>query len=271
MVGRNDPCPCGSGKKFKKCCINIPNDEIDNNHFHPKSGAARVFQIYQEIDLISNNYLERNPHHPCKIGCSRCCSDVFLVHPEEYVLIQMGINELHDEKIQLISERTLKAYDKINKLVPDFQQIVFGTDSKKYLEKLTSKLEHIKIPCPFLIEEKCSLYSYRPSICRMYGIFHLFNESDGKVFWTSKCSKLTEPETFGVPIPKSFVDIQARLGVKSQPLPLIVWLIMNLTGDLDFNMLYKETVHTPLPDPDFNLAEIFRDLIRRGICTLPKS
>ncbi len=23
-VGRNDPCPCGSGKKFKKCCLNAP-------------------------------------------------------------------------------------------------------------------------------------------------------------------------------------------------------------------------------------------------------
>ena len=21
-VGRNDPCPCGSGKKYKKCCLN---------------------------------------------------------------------------------------------------------------------------------------------------------------------------------------------------------------------------------------------------------
>jgi uncharacterized protein YecA (UPF0149 family) len=21
---RNDPCPCGSGKKFKNCCINSP-------------------------------------------------------------------------------------------------------------------------------------------------------------------------------------------------------------------------------------------------------
>ena len=21
VVGRNDPCPCGSGKKFKKCCL----------------------------------------------------------------------------------------------------------------------------------------------------------------------------------------------------------------------------------------------------------
>ena len=23
-IGRNDPCPCGSGLKFKKCCINKP-------------------------------------------------------------------------------------------------------------------------------------------------------------------------------------------------------------------------------------------------------
>lgn len=23
-VGRNDPCPCGSGKKYKKCCLNQP-------------------------------------------------------------------------------------------------------------------------------------------------------------------------------------------------------------------------------------------------------
>lgn len=22
LPGRNEPCPCGSGKKFKKCCIN---------------------------------------------------------------------------------------------------------------------------------------------------------------------------------------------------------------------------------------------------------
>ena len=22
-IGRNDPCPCGSGKKYKKCCLNL--------------------------------------------------------------------------------------------------------------------------------------------------------------------------------------------------------------------------------------------------------
>ena len=25
-VGRNEPCPCGSGKKFKNCCGKITND-----------------------------------------------------------------------------------------------------------------------------------------------------------------------------------------------------------------------------------------------------
>jgi len=28
-VGRNDPCPCGSGKKFKKCCLNRVTAEAD--------------------------------------------------------------------------------------------------------------------------------------------------------------------------------------------------------------------------------------------------
>ncbi|HMJ30429.1 MAG TPA: DUF1186 domain-containing protein [Xanthobacteraceae bacterium] len=27
-VGRNDPCPCGSGKKFKKCCLNLAPDSL---------------------------------------------------------------------------------------------------------------------------------------------------------------------------------------------------------------------------------------------------
>ena len=26
-VGRNDPCPCGSGKKYKKCCM-LKNEEL---------------------------------------------------------------------------------------------------------------------------------------------------------------------------------------------------------------------------------------------------
>lgn len=27
-VGRNDPCPCGSGRKFKKCCLESQRGRI---------------------------------------------------------------------------------------------------------------------------------------------------------------------------------------------------------------------------------------------------
>jgi hypothetical protein len=29
QVGRNDPCPCGSGKKYKKCCLKKGKDDFD--------------------------------------------------------------------------------------------------------------------------------------------------------------------------------------------------------------------------------------------------
>lgn len=25
-IGRNDPCPCGSGKKFKRCCLLVARE-----------------------------------------------------------------------------------------------------------------------------------------------------------------------------------------------------------------------------------------------------
>jgi tetratricopeptide (TPR) repeat protein len=38
--GRNEPCPCGSGKKYKKCCLNNP----------AMSGTF----IYTDLDILSN-------------------------------------------------------------------------------------------------------------------------------------------------------------------------------------------------------------------------
>lgn len=26
-IGRNEPCPCGSGKKYKKCCLNKTDEQ----------------------------------------------------------------------------------------------------------------------------------------------------------------------------------------------------------------------------------------------------
>lgn len=31
-IGRNDPCPCGSGKKYKNCCIGKVDEEYTINY-----------------------------------------------------------------------------------------------------------------------------------------------------------------------------------------------------------------------------------------------
>lgn len=38
-AGRNDPCPCGSGKKYKQCCL--PKEEATALEVHTKAQAER--------------------------------------------------------------------------------------------------------------------------------------------------------------------------------------------------------------------------------------
>jgi hypothetical protein len=44
-IGRNDPCPCGSGKKYKKCCLD--KDQKAQNG----SSIARVEDIYDLLEM----------------------------------------------------------------------------------------------------------------------------------------------------------------------------------------------------------------------------
>ena len=46
--GRNEPCPCGSGKKYKKCCIN-------KNDFFPKTTAIPT---EPPMKLYINTYIQ---------------------------------------------------------------------------------------------------------------------------------------------------------------------------------------------------------------------
>ena len=49
-LGRNDPCPCGSGKKYKQCCLkseDIPKDS-DRSEAVPKA-IQWIFTKYGQI------------------------------------------------------------------------------------------------------------------------------------------------------------------------------------------------------------------------------
>ena len=60
-VGRNDPCPCGSGLKFKKCCLGkhkaIPVETMPERP--PKSVLLKTMKIFKEKERQQREYKER--------------------------------------------------------------------------------------------------------------------------------------------------------------------------------------------------------------------
>ncbi|MEW6368465.1 MAG: SEC-C metal-binding domain-containing protein [Acidobacteriota bacterium] len=56
-LGRNDPCPCGSGKKYKKCCIGKPGDPAGRSGIEAPSSSPAPFvdyahELHESLDEI---------------------------------------------------------------------------------------------------------------------------------------------------------------------------------------------------------------------------
>ena len=55
-IGRNDPCPCGSGLKFKKCCLLNPASNATNPSL---SAAQQKISLAQAIDNIRESATDK--------------------------------------------------------------------------------------------------------------------------------------------------------------------------------------------------------------------
>jgi len=59
-IGRNAPCPCGSGKKYKKCCLPL-HREADKERARLHAEPASMQEFYDEadeLDRLSNSVVD---------------------------------------------------------------------------------------------------------------------------------------------------------------------------------------------------------------------
>lgn len=88
-TGRNDPCPCGSGKKYKKCCLNSKTGmplppEADNLILKDKPPAASLEQVYMEVkelDDLSNSIVDLL-RKDCIEEAEKACERLLRDYPE---------------------------------------------------------------------------------------------------------------------------------------------------------------------------------------------
>lgn len=51
-IGRNDPCPCGSGKKYKSCCMQMQKKPVTGK----KTFKATLLSNPAPINLMERTY-----------------------------------------------------------------------------------------------------------------------------------------------------------------------------------------------------------------------
>ena len=58
-IGRNEPCPCGSGKKFKKCCMNKLAPVTPLTAPVQEPGQTTQLSLHSEVEKIQKTAAER--------------------------------------------------------------------------------------------------------------------------------------------------------------------------------------------------------------------
>ncbi|MDM8536931.1 SEC-C metal-binding domain-containing protein [Desulfobacterales bacterium HSG17] len=122
-IGRNQPCPCGSGKKFKKCCYGKDSKILDTS----LKNINEILPPYSEIDygtpVLDENFFKSNSIH--EISAHRLIYSN-LINPETAKLASVFSSQMinrgkterniieNTNSVEVLIEMMIKGIDSIN-------------------------------------------------------------------------------------------------------------------------------------------------------------
>jgi hypothetical protein len=207
-IGRNSPCPCGSGKKFKHCCgaegvrpqpcTNASDvfDIVRRTAYAGSVGSARkafsrdVLKEKRRIFTIIKQNQETDANRQgltvqCLPGCYYCCYHFIGGSLQECESIVYYLYS-HKNKLRHFLEQYPVWRGKLAEHESLFQSLGFSYKklvdtgaSPKIIEEhrfLCEEYYKLSIPCPFLRSGKCDIYPARP-----YGCAALFSLASPKL------------------------------------------------------------------------------------------
>jgi hypothetical protein len=196
-VGRNAPCPCGSGKKYKKCCgavadiihLNKAPDAIQSNAKiayvgtigRKREAFCRQYTEHKRklIELMSKEQIQEMQSVgklvSCHKGCCYCCDEIFSVSIQEGEAIVYYLYQ-HDNALNAFVQTFPRWLAEARKhegiFVRRQQAATKGFSGQISLAEMTRALGEeagsywkLHIHCPFLNHAECLIYGVRPWAC----------------------------------------------------------------------------------------------------------
>ncbi len=195
-VKRNDPCPCGSGKKYKRCCGSVSSTsgrmpaQIDPFKlsraiaYEGKVGRQREAWCveYMKHKKTQNEELmsklvksaeSRGETITCHLGCSFCCVEQVSSPLQECEAIVYYLYR-HETALKAFLQQfpqwgsELEKHRAMVERLPQLHHEMIQSrtkESKQAYEQEGDAYARLNIPCPFLDDDKCLIYEVRPWVC----------------------------------------------------------------------------------------------------------
>jgi Fe-S-cluster containining protein len=199
-IGRNDACPCGSGKKYKKCCGSNLHPagytEEENSILRLNKWLAYRGKVGREREAFCRAYIEnkknviqaiqdrqvteskgRGEAVSCRQGCVYCCYHYVTSTLDEIEAIVYYLYQNEDSlNYFLTTYRNWKVkIEEYKSLMTDISQAyntqVRDNESSEKQTKfhlLANRYLDLDLPCPFLKEKTCIIYPVRPWVCASF-------------------------------------------------------------------------------------------------------
>lgn len=126
----------------------------------------RYINYLSELNSKLDKYFdEQREFISCKAGCALCCKTSYYAASEvEYAYVRIGLNNLSEEHQKIVRDKAIQSLKDRNTFLKS------NPDTLKF-----------SYECPFLINETCSIYEYRPMLCRSHGLIYNDVEKPGKI------------------------------------------------------------------------------------------
>lgn len=186
-----------------------------------------MIEKYEKYLSFIQEYLrkffeQQKPYVFCKEGCSICCEIGHYPMSElEFNYLSIGFSLLESEKKKRV-QNNIKKYKRIIQNPSDYYM------------------------CPFLLDNRCSVYNYRPLICRSYGLLYFVTNDKGVPEFKIPCCVshgLNYSNVYDENKKSMSKEKFIKLGIKEEPLSYNVSLeylqYNEFTSGLDFGKSKK--------------------------------
>lgn len=185
-IGRNDPCPCGSGKKYKRCCGTSTGEFLTSrqepDYFMINRAIAYKGRIGRQREDFCVNYIRRKKKRikelqnatlkicttkgdtiRCQKGCCFCCYMYVEATLQECEAIVYYVYQ--NENVLTTFLRRYPQWRENIKENGDLFKSFWNQEVTPENAEAEKRYHKQNIPCPFLDNQSCSIYEVRPFLC----------------------------------------------------------------------------------------------------------